>query len=349
MGNAPSEPITVSSPPLAVSSSEPLHPAPKLTPELLSRALESRLLGEIFAWMPYEALLLAAQACCGWSEAVRDDDLWHHLALRDLPAAAVSRPPDTELPWSGLYREWVTSHFEEYIQKLDEEGKPRKDFMISATLIGDSGAGKTSFQTRFIDDEFNPDYTFCATIGIDFKIRMVRCLQRDVKLLLWDMLPVMERFNRISHIEMCSRHAHVVMMLYDITDREAFEKLDEQRRRVLDASRIPTPPVIALVACKCDLRGLRDGEVSREEGEALAAKWTVEAAQIGGQTDHAWSRVYYTETSSKTGEGVEVAVVRAVRAAVRSRAHPLYLGADCWGKVAAAEKEHKCNKVCNIS
>lgn len=334
----------MSSPPLAVSSSEPLHSAPNLSPELLSRALESRLLGEIFAWMPYEALLLAAQACCSWSEAVRDDDLWHHLAFRDLSAAALSRPLDSELSWSRLYREWVTTHFEEYIQKLDEEGKPRTNFMISATLIGDSGAGKTSFQTRFIDDEFNPDYTFRATIGIDFKVRMVRCLQRDVKLLLWDILPVMNRFHRTSRIEMCSRHAHVVMMLYDIADRQAFEKLDEQRGCVLLASRIPTPPVIALVACKCDSRGLCDGEVTREEGEALAAKWTAEAAQA----DYPWSRVYYTETSSKTGEGVEVAVVRAVRAAVRSRAHPLYLEAEEL-KHATAEKEHKCNKVCNIS
>ena len=50
-------------------------------------------------------------------------------------------------------------------------------------LIGDSGVGKSSILTRFTDDRFEPDHA--ATIGVDFKVKVIAVDGRSVKLTIW--------------------------------------------------------------------------------------------------------------------------------------------------------------------
>ena len=50
-------------------------------------------------------------------------------------------------------------------------------------LVGDSGTGKSSILTRFTDDKFEPDHA--ATIGVDFKVKVMNVDNRTVKLTIW--------------------------------------------------------------------------------------------------------------------------------------------------------------------
>ena len=50
-------------------------------------------------------------------------------------------------------------------------------------LIGDSGVGKSSILTRFTDDRFEPDHA--ATIGVDFKVKVIAIDGKNVKLTIW--------------------------------------------------------------------------------------------------------------------------------------------------------------------
>ena len=50
------------------------------------------------------------------------------------------------------------------------------------------------------------------------------------------------------------------------------------------------------------------------------------AGRLRHQRRHGpWSRLWFTETSSKTGQGVELAIARAVRAMLQTAGHPYYL------------------------
>ena len=50
-------------------------------------------------------------------------------------------------------------------------------------LVGDSGTGKSSILTRFTDNKFEPDHA--ATIGVDFKVKVMDVDNRTVKLTIW--------------------------------------------------------------------------------------------------------------------------------------------------------------------
>lgn len=52
-------------------------------------------------------------------------------------------------------------------------------------IIGDPGAGKTSFIRRYVQNAFRGDYK--ATIGVDFALKIVRWSENQtIKLQLWD-------------------------------------------------------------------------------------------------------------------------------------------------------------------
>lgn len=63
------------------------------------------------------------------------------------------------------------------------EGKDY-DRLVKLLVIGDSGVGKTSLISRYVDDTFKDNYI--NTVGIDFKIKELQLQQTHVKLQLWD-------------------------------------------------------------------------------------------------------------------------------------------------------------------
>lgn len=66
--------------------------------------------------------------------------------------------------------------------------KPKKkndcDYLVKAVIIGDSGVGKTNILLRYCDNDFRP--TYASTIGVDFKIKIIKVNEFKIKLQIWD-------------------------------------------------------------------------------------------------------------------------------------------------------------------
>ena len=58
------------------------------------------------------------------------------------------------------------------------------DMMFKIIIVGDSGVGKTNLLTYFCEGVFKQSYV--ATIGVDFKVKMVLVEDKRIKLQIWD-------------------------------------------------------------------------------------------------------------------------------------------------------------------
>lgn len=221
-----------------------------------------------------------------------DEDLWQLYCTREGEARSEMES------WRSTYIDLLAGRFAaplpEYVSAKND-GRTF-DYLCKFLLVGNSGAGKTSFFERLLDDCFHTD-RFHTLIGVDFKIKTVQCRKQQVKLQVWDAPHGNTRYRPTYG---CYRGAHIVLVLYDIASRESFEFC--HRYMQLIQSHAPENVVVGLVGCKSDLEHQR--EVQTQEGVALAAAWEQEQSSRG---------VFFTETSSLTGKNVERATARVVR------------------------------------
>ncbi|KAF7702752.1 Ras-related protein Rab-1A [Cucumispora dikerogammari] len=101
------------------------------------------------------------------------------------------------------------------------------DHLFKYILIGESGVGKTSLIARFCDEIYTNSYT--ATIGVDFKIKTVEVNNRFIKLQIWDTAG-QERFKTIT--TSYYRGAHCIIVVFDLTNLESFEKIENWLKEV---------------------------------------------------------------------------------------------------------------------
>ncbi|GAA6011930.1 hypothetical protein JCM8202_004203 [Rhodotorula sphaerocarpa] len=93
---------------------------------------------------------------------------------------------------------------------------------LKLLVIGASSVGKSSLLLRFTDETFlSPDET-SATIGVDFKVKVIERKGKRWKLSIWDTAG-QERFRTLT--SSYYRGAQGVILVYDITARETFESL----------------------------------------------------------------------------------------------------------------------------
>ncbi|XP_069007422.1 ras-related protein Rab-18a isoform X1 [Embiotoca jacksoni] len=92
---------------------------------------------------------------------------------------------------------------------------------LKLLIIGESGVGKSSLLLRFTDDTFDPEQS--ATIGVDFKVKTISVDGNKAKLAIWDTAG-QERFRTLT--PSYYRGAQGVILVYDVTRRETFTKLD---------------------------------------------------------------------------------------------------------------------------
>ncbi|GAA6031266.1 hypothetical protein NBRC10512_003288 [Rhodotorula toruloides] len=93
---------------------------------------------------------------------------------------------------------------------------------LKILVIGASSVGKSSLLLRFTDETFlSPDET-SATIGVDFKVKVIERKNKRWKLSIWDTAG-QERFRTLT--SSYYRGAQGVILVYDITARDTFESL----------------------------------------------------------------------------------------------------------------------------
>ena len=160
------------------------------------------------------------------------------------------------------------------------------DHLFKIMLLGDSGVGKTSVITRFMEDE-KSDNIATMTGGIEFKhvTFVVNDVKSDVKcsikLQLWDCAG-QPRFRALVRNHF--RNKNAFLLFYDVTERTSF---DNVAMWMSELKEVVTSPVVYLVANKCDCDAERR-VVTSNEGEKIAK-------QLG---------VPYFETNARTGDDV---------------------------------------------
>ena len=95
--------------------------------------------------------------------------------------------------------------------------------LIKLVIIGDSGVGKSNFLFKFIEGQFSPLHV--ATIGFDYKSKIITLPQSNqvVKIQIWDTAG-QEKYMSIN--KNLFQRVQGIILMYDITKRESFERLD---------------------------------------------------------------------------------------------------------------------------
>uniref|UniRef100_A0A3B4XEM6 RAB33B, member RAS oncogene family a n=1 Tax=Seriola lalandi dorsalis TaxID=1841481 RepID=A0A3B4XEM6_SERLL len=126
---------------------------------------------------------------------------------------------------------------------------PPRTRIFKIIVIGDSGVGKTCLTYRFCAGKF-PEKTE-ATIGVDFRERLVEIDSEKIKIQLWDTAG-QERFRK-SMVQHYYRNVHAVVFVYDVTNAASFRSLpawiEECKQHAL-GTEVPR----ILVGNKCDLQ-----------------------------------------------------------------------------------------------
>jgi small GTP-binding protein len=153
--------------------------------------------------------------------------------------------------------------------------------LIRAVFCGEPLVGKSSIIHRFSTQKFAAPH---PTIAASFHSAFVRYSNQTISLELWDTAGS-ERYHSV--IPSFFHSACAVVVVYDVTARETFERL----KYWLEFARVhsPTDCQLFLVVNKVDLYETR--EVTFEEGMRYS-----EEKRLAG----------YAETSAKSGEAIDV-------------------------------------------
>ena len=142
----------------------------------------------------------------------------------------------------------------------------KTDYTFKILTIGESGVGKTCLLLRYTDNKFVKNYL--TTIGIDFKVKLVSMHGKSVKLKIWDTAG-QERFRNIT--QQYYKGADGIVLVYDVTDRESFEKIAEWMKQINLYTQTDKIGIV-LLGNKVDVE---PRQVKSEEGAAVAKQYGV--------------------------------------------------------------------------
>ena len=165
-------------------------------------------------------------------------------------------------------------------------------YIIKILTLGYTTVGKTSVVLRFSEDKFVENQF--ATIGIDFKTKYIKIGDASVKVFFWDTAG-QEKFQNIA--KQYYKGANGVLLMYDITNRKTFERINFWLKEIKEHNKIEDL-FVCLVGNKLDLEDKR--EVSTEEGENYAKE----------------NNLQFFEVSAKSGIGVDELFNKVIKGAM---------------------------------
>ena len=151
-------------------------------------------------------------------------------------------------------------------------------------FLGDQSVGKSCILNRFLNDTFIEDYQ--ATIGLDFQSKNVQIDNQDIHLLLYDTAG-QEKFR--SLIPMYTRDANIILLVYDISNRDSFTNLSQWLKDLTNVNMEEV--IICIVGNKIDLNDKR--AVNTEEGKKFAEEHDFIFQEISAKTGEGFSDLFY--------------------------------------------------------
>jgi Ras-related protein Rab-1A len=168
------------------------------------------------------------------------------------------------------------------------------DILCKVIIVGDTGVGKSCLLTMYSDNYFSNQHT--ATIGVDFKLKTQKILEKKVKIQIWDSAG-QERFRTITGSYY--RGANGVLLVFDCTNEESFRNVPNW---IDEIKKLSSPNVKMVLVCnKADLKDRR--VISTEEASKFAQEHNIP----------------YIETSAKAAFHVEEVFLKLVTSVIESR------------------------------
>ena len=135
-----------------------------------------------------------------------------------------------------------------------------------------------------MNDTFIEDYQ--ATIGLDFQSKNVQIDNQDIHLLLYDTAG-QEKFR--SLIPMYTRDANIILLVYDISNRDSFTNLSQWLKDLTNVNMEEV--ILCIVGNKIDLSDKR--AVNTEEGKKFAEEHDFIFQEISAKTGEGFSDLFY--------------------------------------------------------
>ena len=157
---------------------------------------------------------------------------------------------------------------------------------VKVTLLGNSGVGKSCIIYRFINNDFKED--IMTTRGADYSQKSITIKNQTINLDLWDTAG-QENYRSLG------RHFYkdslIVILVYDITNKESFEDL--KTIWFNDLKRYGEKyTVLAVVGNKCDL--FEDEKVTEEEGRKFAEEKNAEFMLVSAKAGDGVNNLFTT-------------------------------------------------------
>ena len=148
--------------------------------------------------------------------------------------------------------------------------------------IGEGGVGKTCILRRFVENKFLKSHL--ATIGIDFRTKIIKVYGRNIKLKIWDTAG-QERYRNITN--QIFKGADGIVLVYDVNNEVSYAKIKDWIEQI--TSNVSRDEIsLVLLGNKCDIE---ERAISKEKGQEMADEL----------------KVKYYETSALAGTGIDEA------------------------------------------
>ena len=163
------------------------------------------------------------------------------------------------------------------------------DEKIQLIMIGESDVGKTSLIRRYTKNLFNINHL--ETTGVEFNSKNEKINNKIIKVKIWDTAG-QEIFHSLT--KNFYRKADGIIIVFDVTNRESFDKVHDWVKSVYDNTDTYREIQIILVGNKIDLELNR--QISKEEGIKLSK----------------YFEIPYFEASAKNSNGVRDFMVKII-------------------------------------
>jgi len=141
-------------------------------------------------------------------------------------------------------------------------------YVVKCVLLGDTGIGKSTLLNVFKTGHF--DNTIESTIGIDFaskNITLPDYNNQQLKLQIWDTAGSGFR----SIIKSYLRDVYIAFLIFDLTDRDSWNNLEQWKKELQDDSKYELIPLLVLVGTKSDLKD--QIVISEDEIKSRSSEW----------------------------------------------------------------------------